>query len=176
MTDRPALPDAELRETLDLLSTVVASVSDRVDSQSEALDRLTKTAAETRQAAFAAYKATDWEQSGRIIEGKIDRATDAALRKLQMIDDTAAATAKALDVSMNLFKAHRGEYRRLRGEKTRARHWGAAGCLLGLLLGVLLALRLMPFIVGWEPACTLANGDWRTAGSGGRVCMFRDRP
>ena len=34
MTDAaPALPDAELRETLDLLSTVVASVSDRVDNQ-----------------------------------------------------------------------------------------------------------------------------------------------
>ena len=34
MTDTPpALPDDELRETLDLFSTVMASVSDRVDAQ-----------------------------------------------------------------------------------------------------------------------------------------------
>ena len=32
-TAAPALSDDELRETLDLLSTVLASVSDRVDAQ-----------------------------------------------------------------------------------------------------------------------------------------------
>lgn len=57
----PALFDADLRETLDLLSTVVASVSDRMDSQTQAIDRLTKTAAGTRQAAFAARSQTDRE-------------------------------------------------------------------------------------------------------------------
>ena len=40
--------DAHLRETLDLLAELVASVSDRVDVQIEALDRMNKTAAEAR--------------------------------------------------------------------------------------------------------------------------------
>ena len=57
--DPPALSDADLAETLDLLATVVASVSDRVDAQTAALDRLTKTTAEARQAAFAAQAQTD---------------------------------------------------------------------------------------------------------------------
>ena len=71
MTDAaPALPDAELRETLDLLSTVVASVSDRVDNQGNAIDKLTKTAAATRQAAFAAQKQTDPERYGEIIAAR----------------------------------------------------------------------------------------------------------
>ena len=60
MTDAsPALPDDELRETLELLSTVMASVSDRVDAQTGVLDRVNKTATEARQAAFAARSQTD---------------------------------------------------------------------------------------------------------------------
>ena len=48
-TSSPApLPDAHLRETLDLLAELVASVSDRVDAQTEALGRMSKTAAEAR--------------------------------------------------------------------------------------------------------------------------------
>ena len=49
MTDAsPALPDNELRETLELLSTVMASVSDRVDAQTGVLDRVNKTTTEAR--------------------------------------------------------------------------------------------------------------------------------
>ena len=82
MTDAaPALPDAELRETLDLLSTVVASVSDRVDNQGNAIDKLTKTAAATRQAAFAAQKQTDPERYGEIIAGTVDGQTRDALQQ-----------------------------------------------------------------------------------------------
>ena len=37
---RMALPEAELRETLDLLARVLASVSDRLDAQGEVLQHL----------------------------------------------------------------------------------------------------------------------------------------
>ena len=60
MSDTPASPaplsDDDLRETLDLLATAVASISDRVDDQTRVLDRVNKTATEARSAAFAAQK------------------------------------------------------------------------------------------------------------------------
>ena len=47
--------DLELREALELLATVAASVSDRVDGQTDALDRMAKALTETRTVAFAAW-------------------------------------------------------------------------------------------------------------------------
>lgn len=55
----PDPPDDQLREALELLATITASVSDRVDGQTDALDRMAKALAETRTAAFAARKQTD---------------------------------------------------------------------------------------------------------------------
>ncbi|MEH6523947.1 hypothetical protein [Sulfitobacter sp.] len=77
MTDAsPAPMDDELRESLDLLATVMASVSNRVDANTQVLDRLNKTATEARQAAFAAKAQTDpkayGELVGETIDGKID--------------------------------------------------------------------------------------------------------
>ena len=87
--DLPALSDDYLRETLDLLSTVVASVSDRIDSQTHAIDRLTKTAAETRQAAFAARSQTDpelfTEQAGARISKSLSPAVDAHTQLVNML-------------------------------------------------------------------------------------------
>ena len=69
------LSDDDLREVLDMVGTVLASVSDRMDEQTSTMDRLVKTATEARQAAFAAQKQTDPEQYGALIsqavEGKI---------------------------------------------------------------------------------------------------------
>ncbi|TNC60783.1 hypothetical protein [Rubellimicrobium roseum] len=45
------IPDRELPETLDLIAKLVASVSDRLDKQGEALDRLAKAQAQTQAAA-----------------------------------------------------------------------------------------------------------------------------
>lgn len=50
---------AELHETLDMLGILVASMSDRIDGQAATLDKLTKTAAETRTAAFHAKAQMD---------------------------------------------------------------------------------------------------------------------
>jgi hypothetical protein len=50
---------SQLSETLELLATIAASLSDRVDNQGKKLDKLERTAAETRTSAFAAQKATD---------------------------------------------------------------------------------------------------------------------
>ena len=76
MSDTPASPtplsDDDLRETLDLLATAIASISDRVDDQTRVLDRVNKTATEVCSAAFAAQKQTDPEHYGEIIGATID--------------------------------------------------------------------------------------------------------
>lgn len=73
----PAPLDPELRETLELLATVAASVSDRVEGQSAALDRMAKVLAETRTAAFAARKQTDprlhADQVASLVEDRLGR-------------------------------------------------------------------------------------------------------
>lgn len=98
MTDAsPALPDDELRETLDLLATVMASVSNRVDAQTEVLDRLNKTATEARQAAFAAKAQTDPKHYGELIAQTVDgKINDNLLRMGQMVIDLFEASNAAM--------------------------------------------------------------------------------
>ncbi|MGB3556145.1 MAG: hypothetical protein WBA25_16070, partial [Jannaschia sp.] len=79
----PALSDEDLRETLELLSTVMASVSDRVDDQTGALDRINKTATEARQAAFAAKAQTDPKHYGELVGQAIDGQLSETLRRLE---------------------------------------------------------------------------------------------
>lgn len=72
----------ELRETLDLLGTVVASLSDRVDAQTTMLDKLTKTAAETRAAAFHAKSQMDMRPVAEAIHDALDRTITPLSREL----------------------------------------------------------------------------------------------
>ena len=90
----PALSDAELRETLDLMSTVLASLSNRVDAQTGALDRLTKTAAEARIAAFVARDQTDPKHHGQIIGQMVAHGIEQSLDGLGRFRADLAKTAR----------------------------------------------------------------------------------
>ena len=57
--DLPALSDDDLRETLDLMATTVASMSDRIDDLTAVADKQIKVATEARIAAFAARDQTN---------------------------------------------------------------------------------------------------------------------
>ena len=63
----------ELRETLDMLGTLVASMSDRVDGQGATLDKLARTAAETRAAAFHAKAQMDMAPVAAALSESMDR-------------------------------------------------------------------------------------------------------
>lgn len=109
-TASPALSDDELRETLDMIGTVLASVSDRVDGQTDALDRLVKTATEARQAAFAARSQTDPAKFGEILNQLRDREkkADRLKRLLPWFGLGAAVLALALTVTLPRFSAING--------------------------------------------------------------------
>ena len=108
-----ALSDDELRETLDMIGTVLASVSDRVDAQTGVLDRVNKTATEARQAAFAARSQTDPQKYGELVGETIDgRINDNLVRMARMITELRHATNAASEA---LQKAEEDKFALFRG-------------------------------------------------------------
>ena len=171
----PALPDDELRETLDLLSTVLASVSDRVDAQGVLLDRVNKTAAEARQAAFAARAQTDPRAYGDLVGQAIAGRAASHLDDIEHLSVTLHQTA--LEVGRTLKEASDDQDRRLHEVHEREREvdafWARTRWLV-LSLPVLFVLLLMvvPRLVALQPAgCMLLGGEWRQTETF-RACAF----
>ena len=70
--DLPALSDDDLRETLDLMATAVASMSDRIDDLTAVADKQIKVATEARIAAFAARDQTNPKKYGDLLGQTLD--------------------------------------------------------------------------------------------------------
>ena len=66
-TPPPALSDIALRETLDLLGQVVASMSARLDKQGEQIEAMAKAVEKTRSAAKRTEQQTDPAAYARFI-------------------------------------------------------------------------------------------------------------
>ena len=172
----PALSDADLRETLDLLSTVVASVSDRMDSQTQAIDRLTKTAAETRLAAFAARSQTDpdlfAEQAGARITKSLTPAVDAQTQLVNML----AEEIQRLAVLNGEHKTTREDLlKSIRGEKAEAERWKKRIpfiAILGLVLVLGLGLGLPRLMADNATTCRLMGGQMLVPATGDPACVL----
>lgn len=167
----------DLTRTLDVLATIVASVSDRVDGQTDALGKLAGTAAETRQAAFAARAQAD--------PGKLASEVGQALNKalLPRLDELAGAVARLsrMDEQRNAYGKLQGQAmdlaRDLRLARERAALWRARlpGIGLAALLLVLTLIVLVPRVIASHPmGCRLMGGDWREWSSygDGTSCRF----
>lgn len=67
--------DPELRESLELMAALVASMSDRLEGQADALDRVAGVLAETRAATFALRERMDprvyVEELGRLADRRL---------------------------------------------------------------------------------------------------------
>ena len=173
----PALSDADLYETLDLLATVVASVSDRVDAQTEALDRLTKTTAETRQAAFAAKSQTDPKYVADHLGGAVDEKLADALSILLELHagfgEDRDEAQKQLD-ELTTLKADLLDS--IRAEKAKAQRWRSRApfiALGGLVLVLALSIALPRFMAANRTGCAVFGGQWLSANTSGRLaCVF----
>ena len=163
------LSDAHLRETLDLLAGLVASVSDRADAQTEALGRMSKTAAVARKAAFATKAQTDpkayGDSMGQTISEHLDdiRHLSGALRQTVLQVDRILK-----EVSKN--QGHRLHVIHLREQKVD-RFWARTRWLaLGLSVLFALLLMIVPRIVALHPTgCTLLGGTRAFSRTTGRV-------
>ena len=176
MPKTPALSDEELSETLDLLSTVLASVSDRVDTQTEAMDRLVKTASEARQAAFAARHQTDPERYGEIISETLNHRLGDCLTGLVKVGNllnrqtqtTLRALEKAEADKYAILKTVREREEKAEELKRRLPWFGLGAVGLALVLAVVLPR----FSALNGPTCAVLGGQWLTATSGNLACVY----
>lgn len=148
-----ALSDAALREALDLLGQVVASMSARIDTQGEKIDEqerlivmMTEALADTRDAARRAAKQTDAKAyAGQMVEA-LDANLDPLFRKLQnAIEGINRQHRETTDRLRQLEEAENAGLDRLRQELTDASVWrrkvpliwaSAAGLVIVLTIGL----------------------------------------
>lgn len=172
----PGPPDDDLREALELLATVAASVSDRVEGQSTALDRMAKVLAETRTAAFAARKHTDPARTADQVAAQVEHRLSETLRALSR---TTNLLAQETDKNRRLLDEDRALGRdatrlKLREAEHAARWrrrlllWTVPAVLVLILFAALLAPRLL---AASDALCTLAGASW-LEGAYGRSCAF----
>ena len=128
MPDRPpappALSDVALRETLDLLGQVVASMSARIDKQGEQIEALAKAVEKTRSAAKRTEQQTDPAAYARFIGTEVEKALDGVLDEfagavltIRKDHETTAARLKELEQAEEAVLAH------LRRELDAALRW-----------------------------------------------------
>lgn len=172
----PALSDADLRETLDLLSTVVASVSDRMDSQTQAIDRLTKTAAETRQAAFAARSQTDPELFVEQADARMTKSLTPAIDAQTQLVNMLAEEIQRLAVLNSEHKATREDLlKSIRREKVEAERWKRRIpfiAIFGLVLVFGLGLGLPRFMADNPTTCRIIGGQMLVPATGAPACVL----
>ena len=179
-TPSPApLSDQELRETLDMLGTVVASVSDRVDNQTDAMNGLIKTATEARQAAFAARTQTNPENYGELVGETIDgRINDNLVRMGKMCLDLQHASnhakealKKAEESKWETFREIRDRENAISRFKSRLPWFGLGAVVLALVMTVMLPR----FLAGNATTCAILGASWTSTTTGVDACVFYQR-
>ncbi|MGR3749161.1 hypothetical protein [Paracoccus sp. (in: a-proteobacteria)] len=148
-----ALSDAALRETLDLLGQVVASMSARIDTQGEKIDEqerlivmMMEALADTRDAARRAAKQTDAKTyAGQMVEA-LDANLDPLFQKFEnAIEGINRQHRETTDRLKQLEQAENAGLDKLRQELTDASAWrrkvpviwaGAAGLAAVLTVGL----------------------------------------
>ena len=120
----PALSDIALRETLDLLGQVVASMSARLDKQGEQIEAIARAVEKTRSAAKRTEQQTDPAAYARFIGAEVEKALDGvldefagAVRAVRRDHETTAARLKELE------QAEEAALERLRLELDQAANW-----------------------------------------------------
>lgn len=176
-----ALSDAELRETIDLHSGVLAKMSDKIDEQGalqqQLIDVSIKGMEAILDAARAAKQQTDPARYARHIEQELDKTIGRILDRLDILHSSFEAdrcnAAYRLD---DLVEQEETTLQRLRADQERAVRWKKRIpfiALLGLVLALGLAIALPRFMVVNGTSCAVLGGEWlRGPESGKQACVF----
>ncbi|WP_282063918.1 hypothetical protein [Roseobacter litoralis] len=179
MTDQPDLPalsDDELRETLDLMATAIASMSNRIDDLTTVADKQIKVSTEARIAAFAARDQTDPKAFGQLVGEVIDGEIDENLgRMARMATDLLKVSNRTQEV---LKKAEEDKSAALRDlwdreqkvDRFKARlPWFGLGAVV---LALAMSLLLPRFLASNASACAVLGASWTTTTTGVDACVF----
>lgn len=163
MPDDDFPPD--IRETLELMSTLVASMSGRVDDQTATLDKLIKTAAETRAAAFHAKAQMDMAPVATALSESMDRNIGPLANQLRGLQRDIEADRTKTKTAFDDFLRSTSdvlEQRRRQMAGLKARNWIPLTALCALVL-VLATAAITPWAmaqISGELLCNIARGYW----------------
>ena len=176
-----ALSDAELRETLDLHSGVIARMSDKLDEQGTLQLKLIDTVIGGMDAildtARAAKQQTDPARYARHIEQELDKTIGRVLDRLEILHSSFEADrCNAAYRLEDLVEQEENTLQRLRADQERAGHWKKRIpfiALFGLVLALGLAIALPRFMAVNGMSCAVLGGEWlRGPESGKQACVF----
>ena len=168
--------DDELRETVELMSKVVARTSDRVDAQTKVLKDLDGTLAEVRSATFLAAEQTDPKRYGELVGATIDgRINDNLVRMGQMCVDLLQASNRAREGLVKAEEDKSTALRQLWEREQRLKQWKSRWPLFGLaalVLALAMTFALPRFLANYGPTCAVLGGVWTTTSTNTDVCAF----
>jgi hypothetical protein len=176
-----ALSDAELRETIDLHSGVLAKMSDKIDEQGALQLKLIDTVIGGMEAildaARAAKQQTDPARYARHIEQELDKTIGRILDRLDILHSSFEADrCNAAYRLEDLVEQEENTLQRLRADQERAGRWKKRIpfiALFGLVLVLGLALALPRFMAVNGTSCAVLGGEWlRGPESGKQACVF----
>ena len=176
-----ALSDAELRETIDLHSGVLAKMSDKIDEQGalqqQLIDVSIKGMEAILDAARAAKQQTDPARYARHIEQELDKTIGRILDRLDILHSSFEADrCNAAYRLEDLVEQEENTLQRLRADQERAGRWKKRIpfiALFGLVLALGLIIAMPRFIAGNGVACAVLGGEWLKENATNRlVCVF----
>lgn len=175
----PALSDAELGETLDLMATAVASMSNRIDGLTKIANKQIEVSTEARIAAFAARDQTNPKKYGELVGTTIDgRINDNLVRMGQMCVDlfeasnrAQGALKKAEDDKSNALRAVWEREQKAKQLKSRLPWFG----LGALVLALVMTIAFPRFLASYPSTCAVLGASWTTTTTGVDACVFYQR-
>lgn len=175
-TAAPALSDAALRETLDLMGQVVANMAGKLDRHALILAQMQSAAQESRDAALKAQAQTDPQLYGRHIGNELDKAMDTTLDRLEALHSGFATDRRETrKVLGELEQQEETMLIRLRDDLENARRWKKRVpflAIVGLVLVLGLSIALPRVLAGNSTTCAVLGGEWMVATSEQPGCVF----
>ena len=174
---RPALSDAALRETLDLMGTVVANMAGKLDRHGQILADVQKAATEGRDAAQGAKAHSDPQRYGRHIGQELDKALDATLDRLKTLQSGFATDRQETRRSLEtLVRQEEAVLQHLWDDLEEAGRWKQRIpfiAIFALVVALGLTIGLPRFLAGNSTACAVLGGEWLGGPETGKeACVF----
>ena len=174
--DLPALSDDELRETLDLMATAVASMSNRIDGLTKVANKQIEVSTEARIAAFAAREQTNPEKYGALIGQTIDGRIADSLNRLNKAAGTLLSGVERSNASFQETTTQHSNTLRLtqelREKQQSDRRWLPWVGLGGVVLALVLTIALPRFLASYPSTCAVLGAMWTATTEGVNACVF----
>ncbi|AUQ64888.1 hypothetical protein [Phaeobacter inhibens] len=172
----PALSDAELRETLDLMATAVASMSNRIDGLTMVANKQIAVSTEARIAAFAAREQTNPEKYGELIGQTVDGGIADSLTRLNkaagVLLDSAERSSASFQETTTQHSNTLRLIQQLREKQQSDRRWLPWVGLGGVVLALVLTAALPRFLASNASACAVLGASWTMTTTGVNACVF----